>query len=120
MAQMVTKPWNALSDELKQFETLYNNGLGGQGIYVKTWPDTITARAGTEVLAIHLNRQTGRVNAHLGSEPLNLHMRVAAGELKVVWVFEGADPAEPADIALALGKKLADLSAGLVSDEPDS
>ncbi len=47
-------------------------------------------------------------------------MRVAAGELKVVWVFEGADPAEPADIALALGKKLADLSAGLVSDEPDS
>lgn len=78
------------------------------------------ARARTEAFAIHLNRQTGRVNAHLGSEPLNLHMRVAAGELKVVWVFEGADPAEPADIALALGKKLADLSAGLVSDEPDS
>ncbi len=84
------------------------------------YPDTITARARTEAFAIHLNRQTGRVNAHLGSEPLNLHMRVAAGELKVVWVFEGADPAEPADIALALGKKLADLSAGLVSDEPDS
>ena len=114
---MVTELWNALGEELKEFEKAYNDRFGRQGIYVEIWPDTINARAGTEVLTIKLNRQTGNVSGWLGGA-LDLHMHVAAGELKMVWLFEGVDPSEPADIALALGERLTALSAGL-SDEPD-
>ena len=35
----------------------------------------------------------------------------------MVWVFEGAAPAEPADIALALGNRLTALAAGIPRDE---
>ena len=109
MEQMVAEPWDALGQELRKFEKEYNARFGKKVIYVETHPSTITARAEintVQKLEIHLDRKTGHVSGEIGHEPIELHMREAHGELKMVWVFETADPAEPADIALALGKIL--------------
>lgn len=117
MQQMVTEPWNVLGQELKEFEKAYNDQFETQGIYVETYPHRIAACAGTQKLEIRLDRQTGHLGGEIGHEPLDLHMRAAVGEPKMVWVFEGAAPAEPADIALALGNRLTALAAGIPRDE---
>jgi hypothetical protein len=112
-AQMVAEPWNALGQELKEFEKAYNAQFGGQGIYVDTQPDRITVSALTQSLTLQLNRKTGIVSGEIDHEPLELRLHGARGEAKLVWVFDGTDPAAPADIALALGRRLTNLSVGI-------
>ena len=122
MEQMVTEPWDALGQELREFEKDYNARFGKQVIYVEIHPDKITVRAEVNTvqwLTIQLNRQTGNVNGTIGHEPLELRMVAAIGEYKQVWMFEQTSPADPADIALALGKKLTALSGGILRDEPE-
>ena len=122
MEQMVTGPWDALGQELRKFEKEYNARFGKQVIYVETHPSTITARAEintVQKLEINLDRKTSHVRGKIRHEPIELDLRAAFGEAKLVWSFEGADPAEPADIAMALGRKLTAFSAGILRVEPE-
>ena len=115
--QKVVEPWNALGRELKEFEAAYNTQVGSQGIYVEIYPGRIRARAESQKLEIYLNRQTGDVTGEIGHEPIDLKMVAAIGEDKLVWIFEGARVADPALVALALGKRLTDRAAGILRED---